>query len=131
MPFCPQCRFEYTAGVSRCPDCGAELVDSLPADEPAAQSDFAEVELCVVTGELHAKLLQNALASQGIRSRVQSPWPFDSPFSLTRLPSPIGSGFDAAIRVLVSRSDLARARVVYEDFERHGGAAADEFESPD
>ena len=127
MAFCPQCRFEYTASVSRCPDCGAELVDSLPAEEPAAQSDFAEVELCVVPDELHARLLQNALASQGIPCRVQSPWPFEIPLGITGLP--FGEGLDASVRIMVSRSDLARARVVYEDFERRGSASAEEDET--
>jgi hypothetical protein len=119
MPFCPQCRFEYTAGVSRCPDCGSELVDSLPAEEPAAQSDFAEVELCVVADELQATLLQNALAGQGIPSRLRgaSPHPaFDVPGLRPTF------GLEASTAILVRRSDLARARVVYEDLERRGAA---------
>ncbi len=126
MPFCPRCRFEYTARVSRCPDCGANLVDSLPDEAPAAQSDFAEAELCVVDGEIHARLLQNALASQGIPSRVQSPWSFEIPLGITGLP--FGEGLDAPVKIMVSRSDLARARVVYEDFERRGSASAEEAE---
>nr|BAL59678.1 hypothetical protein HGMM_OP4C314 [Candidatus Acetothermum autotrophicum] len=34
MPFCPQCRYEYQAGLRRCPDCDIELVDEL---SPEAQ----------------------------------------------------------------------------------------------
>lgn len=120
MPFCPQCRFEYTAGVSRCPDCGAELVDSLPAEEPAAQSDFAEVELCVVPDELHATLLQNTLAGQGIPCRLRSASPFARPFDVPGLRPTFG--LEASTAILVKRSDLERARVVYEDFERYGSA---------
>ncbi len=29
MPFCPQCRYEYQAGIQQCPDCGVELVEQL------------------------------------------------------------------------------------------------------
>ena len=43
MPFCPNCKAEYLAGVSRCSDCGLTLVDQLP--EPV-QHNFAECENC-------------------------------------------------------------------------------------
>ncbi len=33
MPFCPQCRYEYQAGMSRCPDCDVELVEQLSPEE--------------------------------------------------------------------------------------------------
>lgn len=129
MPFCPQCRFEYTAGVSRCPDCGSELVDSLPAKEPAAQSDFAEVELCVLPDEFQATLLQNALATQGIPCRLRGASLFASPFDVAGLRPTFG--LEASTAILVRRSDLARAQVVYDDFERHGGAEQDEAEPAD
>ena len=29
MPWCPKCRNEYVEGITRCADCGSELVDSL------------------------------------------------------------------------------------------------------
>ena len=29
--FCPNCRYEYRAGVAECPDCGAALVVELPS----------------------------------------------------------------------------------------------------
>jgi len=38
MPFCPLCKFEYVLGASRCPECGEQLVDSLPR-EPAEPVD--------------------------------------------------------------------------------------------
>jgi hypothetical protein len=129
MPFCPQCRFEYTAGVSGCPDCGSELVDSLPAAEPAAQKDFAEAELCVVPDELQATLLQNVLAGQGIPCRLQGASPFASPLDVPGLRPMFG--LEASTAIFVRRSDLARARVVYDDFERHGGAEQGEAEPAD
>jgi hypothetical protein len=126
MPFCPRCRFEYTSSAATCPDCGGELVDSLPEAPKAVESDFAQVELCVVLGEIHAKLLRNALALQGIPSRAESHWPFAGPYSVLSPSSPIGGGFDAPVRIMVNRGDLGRARIVYEDIERGGAHPSDE-----
>lgn len=33
MPWCPICKNEYIAGKTHCPDCDADLVDELPAEE--------------------------------------------------------------------------------------------------
>jgi hypothetical protein len=32
MPFCPNCRYEYTEGATHCSTCGAPLVDELPPE---------------------------------------------------------------------------------------------------
>jgi hypothetical protein len=117
MPFCPSCRFEYVAGVARCPDCGAALVESLPPAPPSPEADFVHVELCTVQGEIHARLLQDALASQGIPSRTDSAWPFEETLNVFSLPAPIGGGLGAGRRIMVNRRDLERALTIYRDFE--------------
>jgi len=33
--YCPKCRAEYAAGVTRCVDCHVDLVEVLPAAKPA------------------------------------------------------------------------------------------------
>lgn len=33
MPWCPECRMEYEAGVDVCPDCGVRTVAELPPEE--------------------------------------------------------------------------------------------------
>ncbi len=44
MPFCPQCRYEYRAGLRQCPDCGVELVEQLsPEEEPSPISPLVTV----------------------------------------------------------------------------------------
>jgi uroporphyrinogen decarboxylase len=116
MPFCPNCRFEYLAGVERCPDCGVALVESLPPAPPSPEAGFVQVELCTIAGEINARLLQDLLASQGIPSRMQSSWPFD-PTGLLRPPAPLGGGMDAATRIIVNKRDLTRAQVILQDFE--------------
>jgi len=123
VPFCPECRFEYVPGVKRCPDCGVALVEGLAAEQAAPTSqEYREAELCIVTGAIHARLLQDTLASQGIPSRLQSAWPFDTPYSVFHPPSVIGGGYDAVMKVIVRESDLRKACLIYADFE---GKAAD------
>ena len=69
--------------------------------------------LCTVAGELHAKLVQDALAEQGIRSRTQGRGLWHD------LGTPTVGG-DEPIQIFVLQRDLARARSVFEDFERIG-----------
>lgn len=120
MPFCPNCRCEYSRGVKECPDCRSQLVDSLPPAEPRAQPDFTEVELCTVHGEIPGKLLQGVLARNGIPSRLAAPLPL-SPFFGVHASIPIGGGHDAPFRIMVNRPDLARAKQLYDDYERNAG----------
>lgn len=45
MPFCPNCRYEYTEGARRCSTCGAPLVDELPPQpEPQPRVGFAPAD---------------------------------------------------------------------------------------
>jgi hypothetical protein len=48
MPFCPNCKYEYKATVSVCPDCNEPLVDVLPEDvEDEFEEDYDNwVPLC-------------------------------------------------------------------------------------
>ncbi|MBN1458000.1 MAG: DUF2007 domain-containing protein [Armatimonadetes bacterium] len=117
MPFCPGCRFEYLPGLAHCPECGAELVATLPPKSAATEgADFTPVELCTITGEIHARLIQNILAHENIPSRLVTAWPFDGASPLSP-PWPFGGGFDTPVRIMVNQSDLAKAKVIYEDFE--------------
>ena len=134
MPFCPECRFEYVPEVKRCPECGARLVQDMPAAPPrtAARDTGDQVLLGIVIGEIHAKLVQDALASQGIPSRLQSGWPFDSLLGTVHAPPPpIGGSSGASYAIFVNRSDLPRALVIYDDFEQRGADAVDWEQLPD
>jgi hypothetical protein len=125
MPFCPDCRFEYMPQLRQCPECGRELVATLPADPgPEGSHDFTQVELCTVTGEIHARLIQNVLATEGIPSRIVTTWPFENSSALSP-PWPFGGGFDTTVRIMVNQSDLPRAKVIYHDFEETAGSADD------
>ncbi len=115
MPFCPNCEFEYRGGIRSCPDCGADLVAHLPSAESAARrrEEMRQVPLCTVAGEIHAKLVQDTLAAQGIPCRTEG----------CGLRHDLGTptvGGDEPIQIFVLQRDLARARSVFEDFERIG-----------
>lgn len=135
MAFCPDCRFEYLASIDRCPNCGTALVPTLPdsdADHSEQKPDPTQVRLCTVTGEIHAKLLQDTLASQGILSRAQSGWSFDKLLgTVPALPPPIGGAGATCIAIFVNRYDLPRALVVHEDFETRGLTEVEWEEFPD
>jgi hypothetical protein len=70
MPYCPNCRFEYKEGLSKCPDCGADLVDQLPEEEPLENPNF--VPLRNLPSRMYAQMLQEALKSEGIPSMIKS-----------------------------------------------------------
>jgi hypothetical protein len=117
MPFCPTCELEYRPGVERCPDCGGELVDQPPERAALPQGEVEEVLLCCVRGEIHARLLIDALRSRDIPSRTQLGGIADSPWYLAAMPAGVGASEDVTIRIYVRREDLDRARQVYEDME--------------
>ncbi|HUU53823.1 MAG TPA: hypothetical protein VMY87_02795 [Armatimonadota bacterium] len=130
MPFCPNCRCEYRRGVRQCPDCRTELVDALPSPAPPPQVDFTEVELCTIQGEIHAKLLQGILAREGVLSRLAPAWPL-GPSHAVKAPWPIGGGYDDALRIMVNPSDLAKAKVIHDDYERNAGSLEEPSPSED
>ncbi len=43
--FCPNCRYEYNRGIYKCPDCGVDLVYTLP---PVMQKPESELELVAI-----------------------------------------------------------------------------------
>ena len=140
MPFCPECRVEYGVDVRQCPDCNVGLVDALPdtsgaPDRSAAPGgeprDLEQVVLCTVMGEIHAKLLQDVLETEGVRVRLQFGWPFDGLVHVLKPPPPFGSPVNSPVRVYVNRADLPTAQRVYEDFEHVGVEHVEWDEPPD
>lgn len=69
--FCPQCHAEYRAGVTRCADCGVDLVDDEPVEGHRGSQGHTEL---VVVGTYHsefeAHIAESALAAAGIEATV-------------------------------------------------------------
>ena len=79
MPYCARCLTEYVEGISKCEDCGAEL---LPGSPPAGPPVFdlageKDVKLGCIrtfsggTAQMDADLARNILQTQGIPSLLQ------------------------------------------------------------
>lgn len=61
MPWCPKCRNEYIEGITKCADCGSELVDELPQEDDMPQLTEEQI--------LRAKKL---LKEQGKKARAEA-----------------------------------------------------------
>jgi len=125
--WCPSCRTEYREGSTRCADCGAELVDELPApvarirdlerghdrvDGPFLPDDDT-VEL-MTTNDAEAEVTAAHLRSAGIPAVA---------FGVSAY-----TGYGAAFarsqgsRVMVRRGDLDAARALVIDLEQEAPA---------
>ena len=78
MPFCPNCKTEYVAGIVQCSDCRIALVDHLPEEQSIEYEDCencfesvtAESEFCVHCGVLLSEddfFLREAFGIKGNR----------------------------------------------------------------
>ena len=107
MPFCPSCKNEYRSGFTRCSDCNAELVDSLPKENSVEpdQSEWDMVEVGTFPDPQQAQMIQELLENNGIVSVLQSD--FNA-----------GTGpFTASPNLLlVRKDDLPKARELYEQY---------------
>lgn len=69
MPYCPKCKYEFTEGVKVCPDCGTELIESLP---PNHEVNIKWVPLTTLQSLVLAEMVREALANNDIPSFIQS-----------------------------------------------------------
>ncbi len=105
MPFCPRCGAEYRESTELCSDCGIELVASLPEPGSDETVDTQLVELASFPIASEAEMIQELLEGNNIRTVIRGDV------------DPIGatSGAEPAT-LLIDRSDLARAREIYEAY---------------
>lgn len=65
--YCPNCKFEYEAGVFKCPDCDEYLVDQLPCDdEYPEENEFNWVQLARLNSDQYAEMLKEVLEKKNI-----------------------------------------------------------------
>ncbi len=72
MPYCPKCRAEYVRGITRCPDCDQDLVDTLPEPERYFGSNVKPVLLCKTNDVFSTNILSEALKELGIPCLIKS-----------------------------------------------------------
>ena len=72
MPFCPNCRYEYRADVSECPDCGEVLVDALPSMDDETFRNVRFVPMPDLPGRVYAEMIKGVLEERGIPCYIRS-----------------------------------------------------------
>lgn len=121
MPFCPNCRFEYNEGVSRCPDCEEELVESLPETEEAVTEYDEWVALARLTSHQYAEMIQDSLRNKDVPVVVQSG---TGHFGITgqmgmSSARPIGGGYTVLVPVeFVVQADTEGFAILGDDWEK-------------
>lgn len=107
--FCPVCESEYQAGIKKCPDDGAELVERLSVETGATDdSDAKFVTLHTLSSPMEAEMVNDILRQNGVRSAIQSGG--NDAFS------PVFSAVSPGAAVLVDERDLDRAKELYASF---------------
>ena len=69
MPFCPECKYEYRDGFTKCSDCGADLVDKLPEHEEVS---VKLVPLKTQPGRIYSEMVKEVLEKKGIFCIIES-----------------------------------------------------------
>lgn len=107
--FCPVCESEYEAGITKCPDDNAELVERLNPEEGAHDNSEARfVPLHNIGSPAEAEMVNDILTQNGIRSVVQS--------GGADALSPLLSTSSPGAVVLVDERDYDRASELYNAF---------------
>lgn len=91
MPYCPNCTYEYVAGIKECPDCGTTLVEEL--------IDYDWIVVYTSDQLYDVQMMKDALESAEIKATILSQK--DSNFPVT--------GDLAVIKLLVKSEDADSA----------------------
>jgi hypothetical protein len=110
--FCPNCLYEYQPGVTKCPDCGVDLVneDPIKDDGEGDLPDIRVAELTDVNNDMEAQILRDMLTQEGIYSFLRT----------NLLPhSNVALGFFKQPKygtIIVNKEDLEKAKEILKDF---------------
>ncbi len=68
---CPNCKYEYNLGVTKCPDCGADLVYRLPSETTRKDLPFEPVVVLETMDYTAISLAKSILTDAGIEYFTQ------------------------------------------------------------
>jgi Putative prokaryotic signal transducing protein len=107
--FCPVCESEYEAGITRCADDDAELVERLtPENTLHDNSEASFVPLHNVGSPAEAEMVVDLLTQNGVRAATQS--------GGMDAFSPLLSATSPGALILVDERDFDRAQELYNSF---------------
>lgn len=107
--FCPECEAEYEAGITRCPDDDAALVERLTAENVVHDSSEARfLQMHKMGSPAEAEMVNDILRNNGIRSVVKS--------GGADALSPLLSATSEGAVILVDERDFDRAQELYAAF---------------
>ena len=109
--FCPDCLYEYEKGVIKCPDCGTNLVDELPAEEEKGLPELETAVLADVDNDMEAEALRAMLDSEGIYSFLRTN---TLPHTGIVLAGVFGKQNYGTI--IINKEDMDKAKKVLKDF---------------
>lgn len=116
MPFCPNCKYEYRAGCTECPDCDATLVESLDTIEQPQDSNPEEyrpeeekVACYIAENFIEADVACSMLRGQGI------PCAIDQSGRLDQTAATRERKISTPFSILVPKSRESEARQVIEE----------------
>ncbi len=89
MPVCPNCGYDYVAGITKCPDCGVPLVDENVFVRPQEWSEKNWEVVYTSSLEYEAEMLKDNLEGAGIPAAILSQrdrnFPAPGDFSVIKL----------------------------------------------
>ena len=107
--FCPVCEAEYEAGITRCPDDHALLVEKLTPDNTGRDSSEAKFVMFHRLGSpAEAEMVNDILHKNGVRSAIKS--------GGADAFSPLLSSTAEGAVIFVDERDIDRAQEVYSAF---------------
>lgn len=106
MPYCPQCKYEYKAGVKTCPECKQDLVDETPVD-----NDESYTEIYMVSNRMEADVVAGLFEENGIDLLVRD---------LRSFPVLPDFGRRARLRIAVPDDQVERARKLLDEARSDG-----------
>ncbi|MBZ0200223.1 MAG: zinc ribbon domain-containing protein [Ignavibacteriaceae bacterium] len=99
MPVCPNCEYEYTEGVTFCPDCQTQLLDDKYYTKPEDWTEENWVLAFTTNMEYEAEMMRDNLLGAEIKAAVLSQKDRSFP----------GSGDLSVVKLFVRKEDLASA----------------------
>jgi len=107
--FCPVCKSEYEAGITRCSDDDVELVESLAGRRTSQDDSEARfLVLHTLSSPAEAEMVNDIFFQNGLRSAVQS--------GGADALSPLLSATALGAVILVDERDFDRAQELYTAF---------------